>query len=109
MRKIKIADLDQYYSYQGLPGHHDKSTTLWMLDIHENLLSGQHEEVLGLSQEIIELAENLSEGWAGWGFYTHKTISARYPRIPVLLFENQEDAVFARMHWSASNWLNSDN
>lgn len=104
MRKVKVADLDQYYSLKGKPDTHDKFTELWMVDIQEDHLSGN--EVLGLSQRLLESAEDLSQGWTGWGFYTHKTINSRYSSIPVLLFEDQEDAVFARMHWPASGWLN---
>lgn len=107
MRKVKIADLDQYYSHQGKPEHHNKFTELWMVDIQEDQMSSNDNEVFGLSQEIIGAAEHLSRDWCGWGFYTRKTVNSRYSSIPVLLFETQEDAVFARMHWPASHWLNT--
>ena len=104
MRKIKIEQLSQYYSHQGKPDTHSKSTEVYMVDIKETHLSVD-EDVIGLPATHIQEAEKLSQGWCGWGFYTHRVAKSSYSSIPVLLFENQEDAVFARLHWPASDWL----
>jgi len=106
MRKIKIESLSQYYSNQGKPDSHSRSTEVYMVDIKESHLSSNDEAGMGMPLEHILEAEKLSQGWCGWGFYTHRVGAGTYPSVPVLLFENQEDAVFARLHWPASICLN---
>ncbi len=111
MRKVCIREVDSYYSQQGKPDNHNSETELWLVDLHESLLSSvshTNDPVMGLSLELIEEAISLSQGWTGWGFYTHYDNDSAYSSIPVLLFEDMQDAAMARMRWAGSPWLNKN-
>lgn len=107
MRKVKISEVDQYYSQQGKPDNHNSETELWLVDLHESLLSvsSREDPVMGLSLELIEEALSLSQGWTGWGFYTHYDNHSVYSSVPVLLFEDMQDAAMVRIRWAGSPWV----
>lgn len=110
MKKVCVRDIDQYYSQYGKPDNHHAETQLWMVDLHESLLSVSEsfteQSIMGLSMEILEEAVAISQGWTGWGFFTHYDNDSVYSSIPVLLFEDLQDAAMARMRWAGSPWLN---
>lgn len=111
MRRVLVKDVDQYYSQQGKPDNHNSETELWLVDLHESLLSSSShadQPILGLSLELIEEAVSLSQGWTGWGFYTHYVDGSVYSSIPVLLFEDMQDAAMARMRWAGSPWVSKN-
>lgn len=110
MHKIRVGELNQYFSRHGIPDF-DQETAIWMIDLHETYLktSGGYPATLygpmGMPGDIIDEATELSRGWAGWGFYTHRTQDSVYSGIPVLLFVDKEDAVMARLRWAGSPWV----
>lgn len=114
MREANLGELNQYYSYTGIPDNWNKFTRVWLVDLHESYLKETYgpnpgfaveNGVLGMPAEIIEEAEDLSQSWSGWGFYTHKTRTSVYSSIPVLLFAKKEDALVARLRWTGSPWI----
>lgn len=111
MREIILGDLTQCYSRHGVPDHWDRSTQVWLIDLHESYLKSTvspfDNDMLGLPEKIIEEACNLSQHWTGWGFYTQKTQHGVYSNVPVLLFSEKEDAVMARLRWAGSPFLHT--
>jgi len=110
MRKVTLASLNSWYSrFSDLPCSEDKFTP-WLLDIDETefAASPAYPEVIGLPVDIVDTTESFCQHWFGWGFYTFRTKDTVYPNIPVLLFENHNDAVIARLLWPNNKWLNTN-
>ena len=114
MRETNLGDLNQYYSRGYTPDNWNRSTKVWLVDLHESYLSetyGPHPGfavdagILGMPAQIIDEATDMSQNWVGWGFYTHNTKDSVYSNIPVLLFAKKEDALMARLRWTGSPWL----
>ena len=110
MRETNLGELSQYYSRGYIPNNWNRSTKVWLVDLHESYLSetyGPQDDagILGMPALIIDEATDMSQNWVGWGFYTHNTKDSVYSNIPVLLFAKKEDALIARLRWTGSPWL----
>lgn len=83
MKLVNIAKLYQTFSFNILP----KPTKAWAICV-----VGQTglESIQGIPHTMLISASELSTMWTGWGFNDSKAW---------LLFENKDDALFAKIHF----------
>jgi hypothetical protein len=81
MKSILVSDFYQTYSFMEGP----KPVTAWAVSVVDQ--SGM-ESIQGISQQILEKAVEFTKEWTGWGFGESQAW---------LLFENKEDALFAKL------------
>lgn len=77
MKQVNIASLNQVYSFS----QDEHPSYAWAIMVEQG-------DVPGVSQPIIEKAQDLSEYWTGWGFVDNTSY---------ILFESKNDAIYARI------------
>jgi hypothetical protein len=86
MRLLTYSDLDQVYSQI----QSAKPNQFWAITVSRD--DGRDEAVHGIPHNVLNKAQELSNFWCGWGFGMINGDRA------FLLFENKEDAIFAKIH-----------
>lgn len=110
MRKVKISDLYQYYSHAGKEGH-TPNTELWVVNVTDSASDLNRDTVWlsvqsdGIKLNTIEEIEGISHGWVGWCFYFSEYDNNN--ACAALLFEDEEDAMLAKLRYSGRELLNS--
>jgi hypothetical protein len=87
MKFIFVKDLYQTYSF--LEG--SKPDQAWAVSVVDQ--TGM-ESIQGIPQQILEKAMELTKEWTGWGFNDSQAW---------LLFENKEDALFAKLFFGENH------
>jgi len=87
MKSIFVRDFYQTYSF--LEG--SKPEKAWAVSVIDQ--SGM-EAIQGISQQVLENALGLTKEWTGWGFDESQAW---------LLFENKEDALFAKLFFGENH------
>lgn len=86
MKLLSIKQFSQSYSFS----LDEKPAEVWAIPVARE--DGQLEALQGIPHSVLNKAEELSNSWCGWGFGIIGKDRA------FLLFENKEDAIFAKIH-----------
>jgi hypothetical protein len=81
MKFLKLTDLSQSFSFL----QEEKPKHVWAFSLKE---CQPNKPLHGIPGELLEKLLNQSQLWTGWGFEKGE---------PWLLFETQEDAIFAKL------------
>jgi hypothetical protein len=86
MRLLTHSDLHQVYSHS----QDDQPKQFWAIPVLRG--DGQLEAVQGIPHDVLSKMVEISNYWSGWGFGMIGRERA------FLLFEDKEDALFAKIH-----------